>query len=437
MNIFTGLKKEQNASIRLILCIGLCLRIFYLLYTPCGIRSNDFWEIRSDSWGHAAYILNLLEGHLPRTNTVQFYQQPFYYLLSAGLAKISLLLMPGLSAYRLVSFGQIVSCTASCITLFLAKKLGETLRLSMAGLQILLLYVAFTPVFILNSGSVTPDALTTCFLTAEFLVTLLWKQRPCRKYLFALAFLYGFGIMTKISCATIVPFTALIFLQKLFQEKDCRRRLCLLKDYLLFGCISLPLGLWYALRNWLLFRQPLTYVPDLGKTSYLYRGDHSLVSRLFYVDIRNLFSGPYAVVADDYNAPVYFLKSSLFGEFHFSVPGLIPAMLLWSALLLALLFVAALLWNLRNPSGRFRKELLLMTFLFYGSILFFNIKYPYGCSMDYRYMGFFSVLGGCLFGAYADEYRKKGGAYGFAIVRLPFLLYAVCSFLMYTFAAWC
>ena len=49
MNIFTGLKKEQNASIRLILCIGLCLRIFYLLYTPCEIRSNDFWEIRSDS----------------------------------------------------------------------------------------------------------------------------------------------------------------------------------------------------------------------------------------------------------------------------------------------------------------------------------------------------------------------------------------------------
>ena len=54
-------------------------------------------------------------------------------------------------------------------------------------------------------------------------------------------------------------------------------------------------------------------------------------------------------------------------------------MLLWSALLLVILFVAALLWSLRNPSGRFRKELLLMTFLFYGSILFFNIKYPYGC----------------------------------------------------------
>ena len=141
----------------------------------------------------------------------------------------------------------------------------------MAGLQILLLYVAFTPIFILNSGSVTPDALTTCFLTAEFLVTLLWKQTPCRKYLFTLAFLYGFGVMAKISCATVVPFTALIFLQKLFQEKDCRRRLCLLKDYLLFSCISLPLGLWYALRNWLLFRQPLTYVPDLGKTSYLFR----------------------------------------------------------------------------------------------------------------------------------------------------------------------
>lgn len=435
MKLVSGFTKDRSAAVHWILVIGIGLRIFYLLYTPCGIRSNDFWDLRSDSWGHAAYILNLLEGHLPRTNAVQFYQQPFYYLLSAGLARIAQLLLPGLSTYRLVSFGQIVSCTASCMTLFLSKKLGEVLGLSDSGLQILLLYVAFTPVFLLTSGSVTPDALAACFLTAEFLFTLLWKKDPCRKYLIVLALLYGFGVMTKISCAVVAPVTVLIFLQKLFQEKNCRIRRRYLRAYLLFGCISLPLGLWYALRNWLLFRQPLTYVPDQGTASYLYTGGHSLISRLIYVDIRNLFSGPYTTVADDYNAPVYFLKSSLFGEFHFSVPGLIPAMLLWSAFLLAVLFVAALVYQLRHTKECFWKELLLMLFLFYGSILFFNIKYPYGCSMDYRYMGFFSVLGGCLMGSWAEVHLQKGGVH--TAVCLPFLGYAVCSFLMYTFAAWC
>lgn len=182
---------------------GIFMRIAYMLYTPLAVRSHDLRELSVDSNGHAAYLLNLIEGHLPYTNNFQFYQQPFYYLLSAELAKLLKACIPQVSIYQVVGVSKIVSCLASCLILILVMKLGEVVKLKSTGMEILMLYVAFTPVFYLRGGSVGPDMLATFFITAEFLWTLYWKESPNWKNTFILAISYGLGVMTKISCAIV------------------------------------------------------------------------------------------------------------------------------------------------------------------------------------------------------------------------------------------
>lgn len=425
--------KNDQKRLKWLIAAGIFMRILYMLYTPVDVRSHDLWKFQMDSYGHAAYILNLLDGHLPQSNTVQFYQQPFYYLLSAGLARFVRIFLPVLNEYWCVSLSKIVSCMASCGTLILAVKTGKLLKLENCGLEILVLYVAFTPAFYLAGGSCGPDALAAFFITAEFLWTLYWKEKPDWKNTIILAFFYGFGIMTKISCAVIAFYTAFIFLEKLWNNRAEQKWVSLLKKYICFGMISFPLGLWYSIRNYIRFHQTFGYVPDIGREAKLYTGDHSLYARFLYLDINNLLKSPYASAWNDYNMPVYLLKSSLFGEFSFESPQWIPALLTYTASGIAIFLVLAIIWNVKNQITGYGKDLLIISALFFGSFLFFNIKYPYGCSMDFRYIVFLTIPAGIFMGHYEEQLYKKRRCY--AAVKILFWSYAALSILMYFAAA--
>lgn len=115
------LKKKKiflRNRINWIIIFGIFMRIVYMLYTPITVRSHDLRELSLKGTGHAAYLLNIMEGHLPYTNDFQFYQQPFYYLLSAGLAKFLKVCIPNLTLYQMLSASKIISCLASCLLLF-------------------------------------------------------------------------------------------------------------------------------------------------------------------------------------------------------------------------------------------------------------------------------------------------------------------------------
>lgn len=70
-------KKKQINWNRIILYIGITLRILYMLYTPCNVRKHDLGTIEPGANGHAGYILTLLEGHLPESAEAQFYQNRY------------------------------------------------------------------------------------------------------------------------------------------------------------------------------------------------------------------------------------------------------------------------------------------------------------------------------------------------------------------------
>lgn len=231
--------------------------------------------------------------------------------------------------------------------------------------------------------------------------------------------------------ATLALFTAVVFTVSFFQACQNGTWKGLLLKYAVFGIISLPLGLWYSLRNYLLFQQPLTYVLEIPRDSTLYTGDRSVWQRLFLWDIRNLFATPYADVWTDYNLPVYALKSSLFGEFQFACYGWIPAMLLFFNIVQALLCICAVAHYIKwKEKDRERNLCLLAAGIFWLSTLFFYLRYPFGCSMDFRYMLFLPVPVAVLFGrceAFCNGHTETGQR----LVGLWSIGFAISSCLMY------
>lgn len=386
-----------------IMLCGFIMRIGYMLYTGCEVRSYDLREFDTEAGGHAGYILTIMQkGRLPETNFLQYYQQPFFYLAGSLVSGILNGILGRTAPYDLVDAAKTVSCFASCGVLLAVKRLFGELGLKEKPALAAMSVVAFYPAFYLAAGRVNCDSLLTFFLTLTFAWTIYWYRKPDWKNTLCLALLYGFGMMTKISCAAMALFTAAVFAKAMWGEKKGFGDLFC--KYLVFGLISFPLGLWYSVRNYRLFGQKFTYVVRISKDSKIFCGDHSLVQRFFSLDIKNLFATPFGDPWNDYNYPLYMVKSSLFGEFTYpDIGDWIPVLLLFSGLCLAGFTFISLIWVLKKErwgSGAFFAAVVFILFGVNG--IFFCCSYPFGCSMDFRYFVILTVLGAAVLGKYCE-----------------------------------
>lgn len=392
-----------------IMAAGIIMRIGYMLYTPCNIRQHDLWGFDADAGGHAAYILNLMQYHrLPLSNKLQFYQQPFFYIAGSLMSFVVNSILNTSSAYELADAARTAACTASCLMLPASDALCRECGIGGRGRVISTALVACSPVFYMTAGMLTPDSLSTLLMVLAVLYTIKWSNDCSWKNTVLLAVIYGLGVMTKVSVGVIALFTAVVFVIMLVKtvKTDAKQWKMLMLRYIVFGLISLPLGLWYSVRNYRMFGQPLEYVPDIGGSrSKLYTGDRSIAARIFTFSIDNIMKGPYADVFNDYNAPAYYLKSSLFGEYRYEVPAIIPAILLFAALFITFIAVVAVIYqliHLKNKSNAYY-AVPVVSVLMYASVTYFYMKYPYGCSMDYRYMGLLSVMAGAALGRMCEN----------------------------------
>lgn len=392
-----------------IMAAGIIMRIGYMLYTPCNIRQHDLLGFDADAGGHAAYILNLMQYHrLPLSNKLQFYQQPFFYIAGSLMSLVVNSILNTSSAYELVDAARTAACTASCLMLPASDALCRECGIGGRGRVISTALVACSPVFYMTAGMLTPDSLSTLLMVLAVLYTIKWSNDCSWKNTVLLAVIYGLGVMTKVSVGVIALFTAVVFVIRLVKtvKTDAKQWKMLMLRYIVFGLISLPLGLWYSVRNYRMFGQPLGYVLDIGGSrSKLYTGDRSIAARIFTFSIDNIMKGPYADVFNDYNAPAYYLKSSLFGEYRYEVPAIIPAILLFAALFITFIAVVAVIYqliHLKNKSIVYY-AVPVVSVLMYASVTYFYMKYPYGCSMDYRYMGLLSVMAGAALGRMCEN----------------------------------
>lgn len=427
-----GLNTEQ--TIRMLILAGIVMRIGYMLYTPIQTRSHDLGEISTEGYGHAAYILTILIKHkLPDSNMIQFYHPPLFYAMAAYICQVMNSFMQYTEYKDILEMGKLISCSASCWTLLLVPEICSELMLEKNEKIFIVGMMAFFPEFLLIGGRLNNDSLLVFFQMMIILYTLRWFRQQSWKNTILLAFVFGFGLMTKASCATLAVFTAPFMCIRWLEgvrgkEKEgCR----LFIKLVVFGMISVPLGLWYHIRNYILFQQPLGYVLEIGKESSVYTGDILFVDRFLRLPFSELLNPTYVHPWDDYNIPLYIVKNSLFGEFEYDIVDCIPHALILLNVLLIVMSVVAMLWIFvkREGSKAVCNGMVYLWMIVYGSFLYFNYRYPYGCTMDFRYIPV-TVFTGSVFLSVFCRRRNRIISY---IVKGGTVIFSMLSFWFFCF----
>ncbi len=407
-------KKGESMSAQLIsivVFIGLVMRIGYMLYTPSYVRGHDMWEISPESKGHYAYMLQVFLGKLPQSNEIQFYHPPFFYWLSSILMKGYGFLRGQVNLVELVEASKIVSCFASCMTLLLSKEICEELGLKVKSTLITLSVVAFLPSFYLLAGRANNDSLAVAFSIMAIGYTIKWYKNSTYKNSIGLALAFGLGMMTKMSVGVLAFFTGYLMLYKLFGKEYKTIRKEVFRQLTLFATICFPLALWFPIRNFILFKQPLNYVYDVGKNVNMNCSDYSLFERFLNFPLYELLEkNPYANPWQDCNTVMYLIKTAIFGEFTYMIEPLIAKGLLITTTALTLGVLGSgiwLLWKEKTMTKFMKWSLLGLIGVYYLSYIWFNMKYPYGCTMDFRYIVPLALVAGLVLGLTYEKVTHK------------------------------
>lgn len=430
-------KRDKTESlIAFLLLCGVVMRIGYMLYTNILLRGHDISNF--DQKGHLDYVYQIyLTWRLPDTNVSQFYHPPFQHILEAIVVKVYSFIRPDTEPIALFEAAKIVPCFATCASLFVCQSICRTLKLPPRAIALALAVIAFQPTFYLFSSSINNDALMTFFYLLAVLYTIRWYYEPSMKHILLLALAIGCGMMTKISVATVAFFTGLVFLVVLIRKWKEHNQKPLVGQFAAFLGISMPLGLWYPIRNWLKFGQPLNYVLDINMAE-LFCGDKSVWKRFFSLPIGQLFDPLYCQPFGDYRLWLYTVKCSVFGEYSFDQHTWLAKLLIATNVVLILLSLAAMatiLFSGKKHSPMIRFGLFILWLIQIGFFILFNWQYPYGCTMDFRYIVPTAVIGAIYLGLMLDRWRQKNKVLTnmlyFLCVALV-ALYCVASALFYT-----
>lgn len=425
----------KHVIFAVILC-GIILRIGYMSYTWFFDRNHDIEGIFET--GHYAYMYIIFQtGQLPGSNVDQFYHPPLQHLLGAALARIVYFFRPDQDMDHVFDVVKILPCFASCTILPVFYRICSQLRLSKRATGIAVVIMAFHPTFFILSASVNNDTLMILFFLIAILYTIRWYQNPCFKNILLLALSIGLGMMTKLSMGVIALFTGPVFLIVLIKYIKKKQWKPLLGQFFAFAGVCFPLALWYPIRNLILFDQPLAYVLTIDNAD-LYRGGYTFAQRFLFFPFHQLLQPVYCDPFKDYNLWLYTIKCSLFGEFTFERPQLFAVLLIIGNVLLIAVSLISMIYVMihfkdENPLARF--GLFFIWAVQMLSFIQFNILFPFGCTMDFRYIVPTVPVGAIYIGMALDRLRESGKAWK----MLPYTvgcgsiyLFSVASVLFYT-----
>ena len=143
--------------------------------------------------------------------------------------------------------------------------------------------MAFHPTFIILAGSINNDVLMILLSFYIILYLIKWNDDPNIKNTIILAIITGCAVMTKVSGAIMAVPIMYTFIKRIFEVYKVEKKnlLRLLGKFLLFGVISLPLGLWQPMRNLIMFNQKIGWV--LLPAEGLYVGQYSIFERFLSI----------------------------------------------------------------------------------------------------------------------------------------------------------
>ncbi len=394
-------KISDTLIIAVLIALGIAIRFVYILYTGVVDRQHDVGDFTANI-GHAGYIKYWYENGLKLPdfdvrNYWQYYHPPFHHITMAVLLR--LLTMLGVSFNKASEAIQILPMLYSSLTMIVSYKIFRMVRLKGNPLIAAMAIICFHPTFIIFGGSFNNDMLLMLFMMSAIMWGLRWYREPTFGNIIPLAFCIGLGMMSKLSGWMVAPAVAFVFLVILI--RNIKKPLKYIGQYALFGVICVPLGVWWQVRNLILYHVPLTYVPDLGTNSVMYSGNMPLAERLFSLGNGQLdyIYGSITLVGapfNEYNPTLALFKTAMFDECansindtHFPQIHTTGPILFWISVVLFLIcfgcFIVSMIRKSEIINGVERVYFTLVFGVILVSYYMFCIAYPLSCSFNIRF----------------------------------------------------
>ena len=368
----------------LLIMIGVLLRTMYMFKTTIYERQHDVFDLSVN--GHMKYIYDLvMTGRLPSTNDFQFYHPPLFHALAAIWVKINTML--GISIGRAFEGIQVLTAIFSSLSMIVTYKIIDRIKLQDKTKFVLNAFMASFPTFIIISGSINNDCLLMMLSFMTILYIMKWFENPDWKNTIILALITGLSVMTKLNGAIMAVPILYVFIKKLIEcyKKDKKRIKPLIYKILVFAIISLPIGLWFQVREIVLFGSnsvPHTTDPSQDLSMY------SIFERFFTISfdyLKNVFLG---IFSKEYSVLSNIFKTSLFSEYVFyQSRALCAAMLTFNIVLVitSTFYIIKYIFN-KKEHNNYLNILVITWGINIISYIIFNIKYPASTTMDFRYI---------------------------------------------------
>ena len=410
-------KKLTSTNItNIIIIIGVLLRTVYIVNTPVWSRQHDVDYL--DYEGHISYIEHIYRyGELPASNDWQYYHPPLHHLIGAAWLKINVILFDMPLKTNLESL-QILTLLYTSLMLYVISRILARLKIKDKYKHLILLFFCVNPTMMILSGSLNNDCLEYLFQFIILLYTLKYYEESSTKNSVILGILIGLATLTKLNGIIMLGPVGLVFLYKLIKERKLRETV---KNFSIVVLFTIIIGISYQVRNYILFKTIEVPQPGLKDLSLYY----SFFERMIIPSITDIYEKVFNAIEGDFNIFAVIVKSSLFGEWEFNISNSFYNIFVTVNLYLIIFSSILIIKNIKNML-KDKVTLLLISnhIILMLSYYYFNYKYPYFCTMDFRYIVPTMLTGIILLVEKCDLEKRKTIKH---LIDIPILLFIVLS----------
>ena len=251
-------------------------------------------------------------------------------------------------------------------------------------------FVSLFPALMILAGQENNDPLCimNCFIVIYY--TVCWYENRSYFNAIMIGLFTGLAMFAKLSGALIIVPAIVMFAYALIQsiiKKESFKHILI--QGAIIGAIAAPLGLWFHIYAKVKFNQPFGFV-FANLNSNLYTGDHNFFERFINIfDFADMSTALWGNTFVNYNLPNFLIKSALFGEYSFMCADAFGFLaLIFNYLFVYTSLALMIIYFIYSKKEHLEIKIIggVIVFTQLLAQLYFNIKMPYGCTMDFRYI---------------------------------------------------
>lgn len=395
--IFKLLKLYNNKiGVYFVMFTILIIQLGYIAYTPFFQRQHDsrsFVEYQyGGHFGYMGYIF--FNKHLPNGSPQQywcFYNPPLFYILSVIIIKFQNLC--GIELENCLENLQMFSVIYTMIFNIYIYKILKEMNIKKSIIYIMS-FVGLAPAMIIMSGSLNNDILSIMLSTMAIFYTIKWYKEDSLKNLIKIAITISLAMMTKISSALIAVSIAVVFLKKVISNINNLKSY--IRNFAIFAIIALPIGMWFPVKNLILYDIPFTYVQSVDEDNEANISKYSIFDRVLNIfQKENLISKNIIMTGDyqDNNILITTTKSFIVDEnINYKDNFILKTAInfeFYCTIIIIILFLINLIYVLvenKKINNYWILYFLLVLVLELFSYIKFCFDYPFVFTMNFRYI---------------------------------------------------